>query len=475
LKDEDFCAAIKNIIIKEKVNTEYAISKVTDSYLKIFATMEGTYVQSRASDVRDVAERLISVLSHNVEPVRTKSKEQLILMTEELIPSETIQLNKSNVVGFATMGGSLNSHTAILSKIMNIPGIIETKIILGDEYEGKFAIIDGFSGKVYIDPEQEILEIIIGKQKKISDRKAMLNSLKGKENVTIDGQKIKLCANIGNSLDIESVLENDANGIGLCRSESLYIENNTFPTEKQQFLEYKSILQNMGEKRVVIRTLDIGADKKVGYFDLPEEENPAMGYRAIRICLCQNDIFKTQLHALYRASAFGKLSIIFPMITSLEEILDIKKLINEVKNELNDEHIPFDDSVELGITIETPAAVMISDILAKEVDFFSIGTNDLTQYTLAIDRQNSTLGRFYLPHHKAILRMIKMTADNAHANGIRCGICGELGADTSLTQVFLAMGIDELSVPPMAVLDLRKIVRETNISTIKEKLLKAIY
>ena len=387
----------------------------------------------------------------------------MVLVAEDLAPSETVQFEKDKLLAIVTQQGSANSHTAILARTMDIPAIIQADIGLNPEYNGKTVIVDGFTGEIYIDPDEETRKTMEAKLADCIAEKELLQELKGKEDVTLDGKQLKLYANIGNPGDVANVLRNDAKGIGLFRSEFLYLESNDFPTEEEQFKAYKAVAENMAGKKVIIRTLDIGADKTVDYFKLDKEENPAMGYRAIRICLKQPEIFKTQLRALYRASNFGQIAIMFPMIISVEEVRKIKEIVAEVKKELTDLSIPFKD-VELGVMIETPAAVLVSDELAKEVDFFSIGTNDLTQYTLAIDRQNAKLGDFYNPHHKAILRMIETVVKNAHAAGIWAGICGELGADLSLTETFLKMGVDELSVSPAMVLRVRKIVRETDTS-----------
>ena len=417
-------------------------------------------MQGRAADVKDVSERILNILS-GAEKVTFATDEPVIVAADDLVPSETVQLDKEKVLGFATMYGSSNSHTAILARTMNIPAIIGLGEELKPEYDGKFAAIDGFDGKIYIDPDEEILAAMKKKQTEDMERKKLLEQLKGKENVTLSGQHINIYANIGNSSDVGAVLKNDAGGIGLFRSEFLYLENETFPTEEQQFAVYKTVAENMAGKKVIIRTLDIGADKQADYFNLDKEENPALGYRAIRICLTKPEIFKTQLRALYRASAFGQIAIMFPMITAVWEVKRIKEIVAEVKEELHKEGIAFREDMELGIMIETPAAVMVSRELAKEVDFFSVGTNDLAQYTLAIDRQNPKLDTFYDPHHPAVLAMIQMAADNAHAEGKWIGICGELGADLELTETFLKMGIDELSVSPSMILPVRKKVRET--------------
>lgn len=459
LEDLDYLESIENIIRTQEVNAEYAVATTADNFAKMFAAMDDAYMQGRAADVKDVSERVLDILC-GVSDGMKEMDEPCIIAADDLAPSETVQLDKSKVLGFATMYGSSNSHTAILARTMNIPAVIGLGEALRQEYDGKDAIIDGFTGTLYIDPDEETRKAMEEKREKDLEQKALLETLKGKENVTKSGQKINVYANIGNVSDLGAVLKNDAGGIGLFRSEFLYLENTDFPTEEQQFSVYKQVAESMAGKKVIIRTLDIGADKQVDYFGLDKEVNPALGYRAIRICLTRPEIFKTQLRALYRAAMFGNISIMFPMIISVKEVLKIKEIIAEVKQELKNEGIPYKDDVELGIMIETPAAVMVSRELAKEVDFFSVGTNDLTQYTLAIDRQNSKLDEFYDPHHPAVLAMIKMAAENAHAEGAWIGICGELGADLELTETFLKMGLDELSVSPSMVLPLRKKIRE---------------
>lgn len=459
LEDLDYLESIENIIRTQEVNAEYAVAATADNFAKMFAAMDDAYMQGRAADVKDVSERVLDILC-GVSDGMKEMDEPCIIAADDLAPSETVQLDKSKVLGFATMYGSSNSHTAILARTMNIPAVIGLGEALRQEYDGKDAIIDGFTGTLYIDPDEETLKEMQEKRAKDLEQKALLETLKGKENVTKSGQKINVYANIGNVSDLGAVLKNDAGGIGLFRSEFLYLENTDFPTEEQQFSVYKQVAESMAGKKVIIRTLDIGADKQADYFGLDKEDNPALGYRAIRICLTRPEIFKTQLRALYRAAVFGNISIMFPMIISVKEVLKIKEIIAEVKAELKEEGIPYKEDVELGIMIETPAAVMVSRELAKEVDFFSVGTNDLTQYTLAIDRQNSKLDEFYDPHHPAVLAMIKMAAENAHAEGAWIGICGELGADLELTEEFLEMGLDELSVSPSMVLPLRKRIRE---------------
>lgn len=460
LEDLDYIESITGIITGEGMNAEYAVSTTAEMFAAMFASMDDAYMQGRAADVKDISERVINILSGAGQD-GIETDVPVIVAADDLVPSETVQLDKNLVLGFATMYGSSNSHTAILARTMNIPAIIGLGEELKPEYDGAFAIIDGFDGKIYIDPDDATLEAMKQKQAEDRAKKALLQELKGKENVTLSGQTINIYANIGNTSDIELVLKNDGGGIGLFRSEFLYLENDTFPTEEQQFAVYKLVAESMAGKKVIIRTLDIGADKQVGYFNLPHEENPALGYRAIRICLTQQDIFKTQLRALLRASAYGQIAIMFPMIISVGEVKQIKAILEEVKAELREAGIAFNEELEIGIMIETPAAVMMSHELAKEVNFFSVGTNDLTQYTLAIDRQNPKLDAFYDAHHPAVLAMIKMAADNAHAEGKWIGICGELGADLELTETFLEMGIDELSVSPSMILPIRKKVRET--------------
>ena len=460
LMDLDYVDSIKNIITTQEVNAEYAVATTGDNFSQMFASMDDAYMQGRAADVKDVSDRLLGILSDAGES-GVVADEPVIVAADDLVPSETVQLDKSKVLAFATMYGSANSHTAILARTMNIPAVIGLGEGLAKEYDGHMAAIDGFTGTVYIDPDEETMKAMTEKREEDRRQKTLLEELKGKENVTLSGQKINVYANIGNLSDVGAVLKNDAGGIGLFRSEFLYLESEDFPTEEQQFQVYKQVAENMAGKKVIIRTLDIGADKQVDYFGLDKEENPALGYRAIRICLTRPEIFKTQLRALYRASAYGQIAIMFPMIISVKEVKQIKVIIEEVKEELREAQIPFREDVELGIMIETPAAVMMSRELAKEVDFFSVGTNDLTQYTLAIDRQNQKLDAFYDPHHPAVLAMIRMAAENAHAEGKWIGICGELGADLELTEEFLAMGLDELSVSPAMVLPLRKKIRES--------------
>ena len=459
LEDLDYLESIENIIRTQEVNAEYAVATTADNFAAMFSAMDDAYMQGRAADVKDVSERVLNILS-GADTGLQEMNEPCIIAADDLAPSETVQLDKSKVLGFATMYGSSNSHTAILARTMNIPAVIGLGEDLKEEYNGKDAIIDGFTGTLYIEPDEETMKAMQEKRAKDLEQRALLEQLKGKENVTKSGQKINVYANIGNVSDLGAVLKNDAGGIGLFRSEFLYLENSDFPTEEQQFAVYKKVAESMAGKKVIIRTLDIGADKQVDYFGLDKEENPALGYRAIRICLTRPEIFKTQLRALYRAAVFGNISIMFPMIISVKEVQKIKEIIGEVKEDLKSEGIPYKEDVELGIMIETPASVMVSRELAKEVDFFSVGTNDLTQYTLAIDRQNSKLDEFYDPHHPAVLRMIQMAAESAHAEGAWIGICGELGADLELTEEFLKMGLDELSVSPSMVLPLRNRIRQ---------------
>lgn len=474
LDDLDYRESITNNIRMQSVNAEYAVGTTADNFSEMFSAMDDAYMKERAADVKDVSERLIEVLSGHKQG-NFASDEPVILAADDLAPSETVQLDKSKILGIITLNGSTNSHTAILARTMNIPAIIG----LGDSHslediDGMLGIVDGFTGHVYLDPDEKTLAEMQQKKKEADTQNLLLEQLKGKPNITKDGQQVHIYANIGNVGDVGTVLKNDAGGIGLFRSEFLYLESKDYPTEEEQFQAYKQVAQNMAGKRVIIRTLDIGADKQIGYFNLPKEENPAMGYRAIRICLKQQDIFKTQLRSLLRASAFGKIAIMFPMIISVEEVHTIKKIVESIKTQLREDGIPFDEQIEIGVMIETPAAALISDQLAKEVDFFSVGTNDLTQYTLAIDRQNNNLHDFYNPHHKAILRLIKMAADNAHKEGKWIGICGELAADKELTETFLAMGIDELSVSPGYILGLRKKVRETDVNAVREQALQIL-
>jgi phosphotransferase system enzyme I (PtsI) len=460
LEDLDYLESIAHIIKNQEVNAEYAVATTAENFAAMFEAMDDAYMQGRAADVKDVSERVLRILGGR-DNISFTTDEPVIIAADDLVPSETVQLDKGKVLGFATMYGSANSHTAILARTMNIPAIVGLGEELKSEYDGMFAIIDGTDGTLYLEPDEDTLEIMREKQQKEEEKKLLLQELKGKDNVTLSGKSIQIFANIGNVSDVGAALQNDAGGIGLFRSEFLYLENQNYPTEEEQFQVYKSVAENMAGKKVIIRTLDIGADKQADYFCLPYEENPALGYRAIRICLTEVEIFKTQLRALLRASAYGQIAVMFPMIISVAEIKQIKAILKEVQKELTALGIPFNEKMEIGVMIETPAAVMISRELAKEVDFFSVGTNDLTQYTLAIDRQNPKLDTFYDPHHPAILAMIRMAAEHIHAEGKWIGICGELGADLEMTEQFLEMGIDELSVSPSMILPLRKRVRET--------------
>lgn len=460
LEDDDYIDSIVNMISSQKVNAEYAVAMTGDNFSKLFAEMEDEYFKARAIDIKDISERVVNCLTGKALDGNL-GEEPVIVLAKDLAPSETVQMDKSKLLGFVTELGSSNSHTAILARTMNIPALIGIEAL--PELNGKLAILDGYSGTLIIEPEEDILEKMKKKQQEDLENRKLLMQLKGKETITLDGKKIHLYANIGSVSDVKAVLANDAAGIGLFRSEFLYLEKNTYPTEEEQFQVYRTVAEMMAGKKVIIRTLDIGADKQVDYFNLEKEENPAMGYRAIRICLDRTDIFKTQLRALYRASAYGNISIMYPMIISVDEVRQIKKIVEEVKAELMEQGIKFNE-VEQGIMIETPAAVMESEALAGEVDFFSIGTNDLTQYTLAIDRQNPKLDNIYDSHHPAVLKMIQMVVENGHKEGCWVGICGELGADISLTRTFLKMGVDELSVSPSFVLALRKEIREVNIS-----------
>ena len=457
LEDDDYNESVYNIIRNDIVNAEFAVATTGGNFALMFSEMEDSYFKARAVDVKDISERLIRVLS-GIEHDNNIGENPVIVVADDLAPSETVQMDKTKLLAFVTRLGSTHSHTAILARTMNIPALIGVEI--QKEWDGKMAIVDGKEGILYVDPDYSTLEKYMEIQKKEEEAKSLLTKLKGKPDETTDGRKIKLYANIGSVADVTNVLANDAAGIGLFRSEFLYLEKEDYPTEEEQFSVYKAVAQNMAGKKVIIRTLDIGADKQVDYFNMEHEENPAMGYRAIRICLDRIEVFKTQLRALYRASAFGTISIMFPMIISVNEVLKIKEICKEVQAELDAAHMEYGE-VELGIMIETPAAVMVSDELAKEVDFFSIGTNDLTQYTLAIDRQNAKLDSIYDAHHPAVLKMIEMTIENGHKHGCWVGICGELGADLELTDKFIKMGIDELSVSPNMVLPIRKAIRET--------------
>ena len=456
LEDDDYIDSVVNIIETQQVNAEFAVATTGDNFAKMFAEMEDDYFKARAADVKDISERMVNILSGN-ESGGALGDEPVIVVAEDLAPSETVQMDKEKLLAFVTRLGSANSHTAILARTMNIPALIEVDI--KEEWTGKMAVVDGYTGTFYIDPDEETLKKMQEKKEEDIKARELLQELKGKEDITVDGKHIKLYANIGGVKDVTSVLANDAAGIGLFRSEFLYLEADNYPDEEAQFQAYKTVAENMAGKKVIVRTLDIGADKQVDYFNLDHEENPAMGYRAIRICLDRRDIFRTQLRALLRASAYGNIGIMYPMIISVDEVKEIKKIVESIKAELTEKGIEYGE-VEQGIMIETPAAVMISDLLAEEVDFFSIGTNDLTQYTLAIDRQNSKLDNIYDSHHPAVLRMIQKTIENGHKAGCWVGICGELGADMTLTETFLKMGIDELSVSPTFVLPIRKLIRE---------------
>lgn len=463
LEDDDYNESIQNIIDTQKVNAEYAVSITADNFAEMFSAMDDAYMQARAADVRDISDRIIANLMGNVA-VQEDSGEKHIICADDLAPSETVSLDKDKVLAFVTAHGSSNSHTAILARNMNIPAVIGVgSDFLKEVQDGTEAIVDGFTGEIFVEPDEETRRRLLEKQKADEEKKRLLLELKGKENVTRDGTKVNIYANIGSADNIGAVLLNDAGGIGLFRSEFLYLENNDYPNEEQQFLAYKRVLESMAGKKVIIRTLDIGADKQVDYFHLKKEDNPAMGYRAIRICLTRPEIFKTQLRALYRASIYGNLGVMFPMITSVSELEKILAICEEVKAELREQGVTYSDTMELGIMIETPAAAIISDRLAPMVDFFSVGTNDLTQYTLACDRQNPDIEPFIDTHHEAILRLIEMSAKNAHANGAWIGICGELAADTTLTETFLRMGIDELSVSPAFVLKVRDAVRNVDL------------
>ena len=466
LEDDDYNESVENIIRMQQVNAEYAVASTGDNFAQMFSAMDDDYMRARSADVKDISERVLSVLGGRATGIAA-SGEPVIIVADDLAPSETVQLNKDLVLSFVTVHGSVNSHTAILARTMSIPALIGTAIPLTDDIDGKVGIVDGKNGCIYVDPDEDTLGRMQQLKLEEQEKKELLQTLKGRENITIDGKKIMLYANIGNSKDLAAVLQNDAGGIGLFRSEFIYLERDTFPTEEEQFQIYRTVAETMAGKPVIIRTLDIGADKKCDYFEMEPEENPAMGCRAIRICLTRPEIFKTQLRALFRASAFGNISIMYPMIISVDELRKIKTIVAEIRQELTEQGVTFGEPKQ-GIMIETPAAVMMSEELAKEVDFFSIGTNDLTQYTLAIDRQNPKLDAFYDPHHPAVLRMIQMVVENAHKVGIWAGICGELGADTSLTRRFLAMGVDELSMSPGSILPVRKIILETDVTKERE-------
>ena len=470
LEDEDYQDSVENIIRTQQVNAEYATAVTSDHFSSMFAEMDDDYMKERAADIRDISERVIANLNgENKSKVVTD--EPVIILADDLAPSETVQLEKDKVLSFVTVHGSVNGHTAILARTMGIPALVSTEMELTQDLDGKLAVVDGNHGTIYVDPDAETMEKMEALKKEEEEKKELLQTFKNKESVTLDGKKVLTYANIGNVKDLALVLQNGAEGIGLFRSEFLYLESETYPTEEEQFEVYKKVAETMAGKRVIIRTLDIGADKQADYFELAKEENPAMGVRAIRICLTRPEIFKTQLRALFRASAFGNIAIMYPMITSLSEIAQIKAIVEEVKAELDADNVPY-GTPEQGIMIETPAAATISDLLAEEVDFFSIGTNDLTQYTLAIDRQNQSLDSFFDAHHIAVLRMINQTIQNAHKAGIWCGICGELGADSDLTELFLTMGIDELSVSPGRLLTIRRLICETDSSVNREEILK---
>ena len=466
LEDEEYNESVENIIHSQMVNAEYAVASTADNFAQMFEAMDDDYMRGRAADVRDISERVITVLAGGAGS-GLDSDEPVIIAADDLAPSETVQLDKDKVLSFVTAHGSENSHTAILARTMGIPALIGTGIDLDETVDGKLGIVDGTNGVVYVDPDAELLEEMKKKQQEEQEKKRLLQTLKGKENITLDGQKVMLYANVGNIKDLGIALQNDAGGIGLFRSEFIYLGQDHYPTEEEQFQIYKTVAETMAGRRVIIRTLDIGADKQCDYFELDKEDNPAMGLRAIRICLTRPEIFKTQLRALFRASVYGNINIMYPMIISVDEVRQIKAIVEEVKAELAEQGIEYGNPAQ-GIMIETPASVMMSRELAEEVDFFSIGTNDLTQYTLAIDRQNSKLDKFFDSHHPAVLRMIQMTVENAHKAGIWCGICGELGADQALTKDFLAMGVDELSVSPGSILPLRKIILETDVEAYKK-------
>ena len=474
LEDLDYVESIQGLIEGDHLNAEAAVSDTSAQFAEMFASMDDSYMQARAADVKDISSRVIGILM-GVAQGGIDSDVPVILASDDLAPSETVQLDKSKILGFVTSGGSGNSHTAILARTMGIPAIIGVGDQLKEAFEGKEVFVDGQTGEVVVEADDVTHERLSKKQSKERARRELLDQLKGKPNETLDGKNMMVYCNIGNPGDMDAVLANDGGGIGLFRSEFLYLQGDDYPTEEQQFQAYKTVAERMGGKRVIIRTLDIGADKQADYFGLDKEENPAMGLRAIRICLTRPEVFKTQLRALYRASAYGKIAIMFPMITSVWEVQEIKRICANVRAELAEEGVPMDDYVELGIMIETPSAVMMSDRLAREVDFFSVGTNDLTQYTLAVDRQGNNLDKFYDAHHPAVLRMLKMAADNAHAAGIWIGICGELGADTSLTETFFALGIDELSVSPSAVLPLRGAIRAIDTTASRDRILAELY
>ena len=472
-EDLDYEEAIQALITEDGLNAEAAVSDTAEQFSAMFEAMDDEYMKGRAADVKDVSARILGILCGVVQG-GIDSDVPVLLASDDLAPSETIQLDKSKILGFITSFGSSSSHTAILARTMGIPAIVGLGDQLDPIYEGRQVVVDGGTGTVIIDPTEDVFADFVAKREEQMHQRAMLETLKGQENITKDGKKIRVYCNIGSPEDIDAVKMNDGGGIGLFRSEFLYLNSSTYPTEEEQFEAYKAVLTGMGDKEVIIRTCDIGADKQIDYFDLPKEENPAMGMRALRISLSRPAFFRTQLRALYRASAYGHLGIMFPMVTSVWEVRETKKLIESVKKELHDEGIPYSDHVEIGVMIETPAAAVISDRLAKEVDFFSCGTNDLTQYTLACDRQNNDLGRFYDPHHLSVIRLLKLVVENAHKNGVWVGICGELGADLEMTETFLAIGVDELSVTPRAVLPLRSKIRSLDMTEATPRILEEI-
>lgn len=472
LEDMDYLDSVRNIISTQKVNAEYAVAVTSDNFAAMFSDMDDEYMKARSADVMDISDRIIRNLSDRNTDNSLSSGKDLIICADDLTPSETVQMDKSSVIAFVTRKGSANSHTAILARTMAIPAIIGAGSPLEESLEGSFAIINAFTGEIFIDPDEATLSKQKIKQRKYLEHKELIKQQKGKENITADGKKIELYANIGSFSDLGEALKNDAGGIGLFRSEFLYLENDDYPSEEFQFSVYKKAAESMAGKPVIIRTMDIGADKQIEYFNIPKEENPALGWRALRICLDRQDIFKAQLRALCRASAFGNIQVMFPMVASLWEVQEIKAIVAEIQDSLKKEGIAFNEKMAMGIMIETPAAALISDILAPEVNFFSIGTNDLTQYTIAVDRQNRNLERYFDPYHPSVLRLIDITVQNAHKNGIWCGICGELGGDINMTEAFLAMGIDELSMAPGSILEIRKKIRETDTRKIdKEKYL----
>lgn len=473
LEDVDFCDSVKNIIESQKLNAEAAVALTCANFSAMFSVMEDVYMRERAADIKDISERVILNLSHT-DPKMQIFSEPVILAADDLAPSETMQLDKSKILAFVTENGAVTSHTAILAKNMNIPAIIAVKGILNPDFDGREVIVDGISGNIIIDPDSETKKKMSKKKAEEEEQKKLLNRLKGRESVTADGKKIRLYANINSAEDLESVIQNDAEGIGLFRSEFLYLSSNGYPDEETQFESYRRVAEKMPEKRVIIRTFDIGADKKIGYLDMPEERNPALGFRAVRMYLKRPEIFKTHIRAIMRASAYGRIAVMIPMVISADEVRRVKLIIGEVKRELCAEGIPYSDDVEFGIMIETPAAALISAELAREADFLSIGTNDLTQYTLALDRQNGSVAELYNPHHPAVLRLIRLIASNAHKAGKWVGICGESAADLSLTETFLALGIDELSVSPGMILPLRQKILETDISGVTAPVLTAV-